>query len=296
LLACHAWCVCHYQIFVTVFVYTDEFSPVSCFAPSSVGTSSIHVEGLLHFLESAGGVAELDLVEGLGGVEPVTVAGSHLVGVSVLLGGPSGTIPVLSVHGVTTGQGVKLGLNEMGVLAESRLSLHTSVVDRLSVLEPYRVVSLAESRLGEDAGLGVGVPGSGDMVVRRVDVGASQVLSLGPVSATSGFTGVIGLGNEGVVESSGRKSVLGCVNDLLVEHRSGLFGNGMSEMAVGTNVGSVASVPRDGHGFVRDRFLIRHVVSGGSVEVVVSPVEEFLLSVLVVSTVVADSELSSCLK
>jgi len=109
LLACHSWCVCHYQIFVTVFVYTEGLSPVSCFAPS-VGTSSHNVEGLLHFLQSARGVAELNLVEGLGGVESVTVGCPHLVGVSVLLGGPAGTIPVLSVHGVTTGQRVKLGL------------------------------------------------------------------------------------------------------------------------------------------------------------------------------------------
>lgn len=141
-------------------------------------------------------------MEGLGGVESVTVGCPHLVGVSVLLGGPAGTIPVLSVHGVTTGQRVKLGLKEMGVLAESGLSLHTSMVDRLRVLEPDGVVSLAESGLGEDVGLGVGVPGSGDLVVRRVHVGASQMLGLGAVSATSGFTGVIGLGNEGVVEST----------------------------------------------------------------------------------------------
>lgn len=201
-------------------------------------------------------------MERLGSVEAITVAGSHLVGVSVLLGAPAGTIPVLSVHGVATGQGVQLRLLEVSVLSETRLSLHGSMLDRLGVFEPNggRVVSCTEGRLGEDAGLGVGVASCSDVIVLRVVVGASQMLSLGSVSATSSLTGVISLGNEGVVESSGRVVVLGCVNDCFVEHTSRLFGDGFTQMTVGNNVRSVASVPGNSHGLTGNRSLGRHVV------------------------------------
>lgn len=213
-------CVCHYQIFVTVFVYTEEVSLVSCVCNCSVSTSSFDVEDLLHFLHSAGSVAEFHLVEGLGSVEAVSVAGSHLVGVSVLLGAPTGTVPVLSVHGVPGSEGVELGLLEMGVLTESGLSLHGSVVERLRVLEPDRVVSSSEGRLSENVGLGMGVAGSGGVVILRVVVGVSQMFGLRPVSATSGLTGVIGLGNESVVESSGRESIFSRIDDSLSENTS----------------------------------------------------------------------------
>jgi hypothetical protein len=213
-------------------------------------------------------------VERLGGVEAVAVTGSHLVGVSVLLGAPSGTVPVLSVHGVATGEGVQLRLLEVSVLTETRLSLYGSVVQGLRVFEPHggRVVSATEGGLGENAGFGMGVAGSSDMVVLGVVVRAGQMLGLGPVSATSGLTGVISLGNEGVVESaqetmvcqvrnitvsinkvkldlpSGGVVVLGCINDCFVEHTSGLLGDGVTQMSVGNNVGSVASVPGNSHG------------------------------------------------
>jgi len=94
-------CVCHYQIFVTVFVFAPQFS-LDGRSTRSVGSSPLDVEDLLNLLQSAGGVAELHLVEGLGGVETVSVTSSHHVGVSVLLGVPAGTIPVLSVAGVAT--------------------------------------------------------------------------------------------------------------------------------------------------------------------------------------------------
>jgi hypothetical protein len=221
-------------------------------------------------------------VERLGSVEAITVAGSHLVGVSVLLSVPAGTIPVLSVHGVATGQGVQLRLLEVSVLSETRLSLHGSMLDRLGVFEPNggRVVSCTEGRLGKNAGLGVGVASCSDVIVLRVVVRASQMLSLGSVSATSSLTGVISLGNKGVVEPvqeimvcqnqnitvslrnkvkldlpSGRVVVLGSVNDCFVEHTSRLFGDSFTQMPVGNNVRSVASVPRNSHGLTGNRSL-----------------------------------------
>lgn len=70
-------------------------------------------------------------------VEAITVASSHLVSVSVSLGVPARTIPVLSVHGVTTSKRVKLRLLEVSVLSETRLSLNGSEVKRLGVFESY---------------------------------------------------------------------------------------------------------------------------------------------------------------
>ena len=70
-------------------------------------------------------------------VEAVTVASSHLVGVIVSLCAPARSIPVLSVHGVTTSKRVKLRLLEVSVLSETRLSLNGSEVKRLGVFESY---------------------------------------------------------------------------------------------------------------------------------------------------------------
>ena len=70
-------------------------------------------------------------------VEAVTVASSHLVGVSVSLGAPARSIPVLSVHGVTTSKRVKLRLHEVSVFSKTRLSLNGSEVKRLGVFESY---------------------------------------------------------------------------------------------------------------------------------------------------------------
>jgi len=234
-------------------------------------------------------------VERLGSVETVSVTGSHLVGMSVLLSAPARTIPVLSVHGVATGEGVQLRLLEMSVLTETRLSLHGSVVQGLGVFKPNggRVVSRTEGRLGENAGFRVGVAGSGDVVVLGVVVRAGKMLGLGSVSATSGLTGVISLGNEGVVESSRRKIVLGCINAGFVEHTSRLLSDGVTQMSVSNNVRSVTSVSGNSHGLTGNGSLGRHVVGRGSVEVIVSPVEEFFLSELGTSTLVADSEFSS---
>ena len=76
-------------------------------------------------------------MERLGSVEAVSVTGSHLVGMSVLLSAPARTIPVLSVHGVTTSKRVKLRLLEVSVMSETRLSLNGSEVKRLGVFESY---------------------------------------------------------------------------------------------------------------------------------------------------------------
>lgn len=159
-------------------------------------------------------------MEGLGSVEAVSVTGSHLVGVSVLLGAPAGTIPVLSVHGVPRSEGVELGLKEMGVLTKSRLSLYGSVVERLGVLEPDRVISSSEGRLSENAGLGMGAAGSSGVIILGVLVGAGQMFGFGAVSATSGLTCVIGLRNESVIESSGRESILSRIDHSLSENTS----------------------------------------------------------------------------
>jgi len=63
----------------------------------------LDIKDTLPAVEAAVVVAEGDLVERLGLVEPVTVGCAELIGVSVLLGAPAGAIPVLSVHSVTTG-------------------------------------------------------------------------------------------------------------------------------------------------------------------------------------------------
>lgn len=74
-------------------------------------------------------------MERLGLIESVSVRGSHLVGVSILLGVPAGTIPVLSVHSVTTTELVKCFNSYVGVLTESRLSLKLSEGESGLVLE-----------------------------------------------------------------------------------------------------------------------------------------------------------------
>jgi len=181
----------------------------------------------------------------------------------------------------------------VSVLPEARLSLDLSVVDGLGVLEPNGVVSLAEGRLGEDVGLGVADSSGGGLVVLGFVVRISPVSGLGAVSATSSLTVDVSLRDEGVVKSSGGEHVLGGVDHLLFEHASGLFSDGGTEMSVRFNIGSVTSVAGDGHGLLRNRGLGGHVVSAGSVEVVVGPVEEVLLSISLVSFMIADAEFSS---
>lgn len=74
-------------------------------------------------------------MERLGLVESISVTGSHLVGVSILLGAPAATIPVLSVQSVTTTELVKCFNSNVGVLTESRLSLKLSESESGLVLE-----------------------------------------------------------------------------------------------------------------------------------------------------------------
>jgi len=179
-----------------------------------------------------------------------------------------------------------LGLVEVSVLPEARLSLDLSVVDGLGVLEPNGVVSLAEGRLGEDVGLGVADSSGGGLVVLGFVVRISPVSGLGAVSATSSLTVYVSLRDEGVVKSinkailcqnitvspekeektlnnfksdlpSGGEHVLGGVDHLLFEHASGLFSDGGTEMSVRFNIGSVTSVAGDGHGLLRNRGLNR---------------------------------------
>jgi hypothetical protein len=168
-----------------------------------------------------------------------------------------------------------------------------SEVNGLGVLEPNGVVSLAEGRFGEDVGLGVANSSGGGLVVSRSVVRISPVSGLGAVSATSSLTVDVSLRDEGVVKSSGGEHVLGGVDHMLFEHTSGLFGDGGTEMSVRFNIGSVTSVAGNGHGFLGNRGLGRHIVSAGSVEVVVGPVEEVLLSISLASFVIADAEFSS---
>lgn len=113
------------------------------------------------------------------------------------------------------------------------------------------------------------------------------------VSATSSLAVNVSLRDEGVVKSSGGEHVLGGVDNMLCEHTSGLFGDGGTEMSVRFDIGSVTSVAWNGHGLPGNRGLGRHIVSAGSVEVVVGPVEEVLLSISLVSFVIADAEFSS---
>lgn len=95
----------------------------------SVGSSLVahcrlmDIKHLLLALESASVVAKLSLVEGLRLVHRISVRGTHLIGVRVLLSAPAGTVPMLSVQGVTTGEFTQGLLLEVSILAESRLSL-----------------------------------------------------------------------------------------------------------------------------------------------------------------------------
>lgn len=84
-----------------------------------MSSSEGDVKNLLNLLQASSGVAEFHFVEGLGRVEPVTVACSHLIGVGVLFSSPTGSIPVLSIHSVTTSKRVDLGLEEMGVCTKT---------------------------------------------------------------------------------------------------------------------------------------------------------------------------------
>jgi len=62
-------------------------------------------------------------------------------------------------------------------------------------------------------------------------------------------------------------------------------------MVVWRNFGSVSLVTRNGHAFTRDRTFISHVVIGCTIEVLVGPAKEVLLTVGFVSLVVTDREL-----
>jgi len=67
-------------------------------------------------------------------------------------------------------------------------------------------------------------------------------------------------------------------------------------MTVRTNLRSVTGISGNSHGLTGNRGLGRHVVGRGSVEVVVGPVEEFLLTKTCLSTAISDSEFSSLLE
>lgn len=152
------------------------------------GLSSLvlNIEDELFGLEAAVVVAELGLVEGLGLVEAVSVSGTDLVSVLVLLSLPLSTVPQLSVRAITGSQlvgGNVLEL-ELGTVLKSEVRVSVSPV-----------------------GLGLGVGGrkgsssGGCEVVKRVVVGSVSHHSGSTVSTASSLEGIIVTGNQSLVKA-----------------------------------------------------------------------------------------------
>jgi len=205
-------------------------------------------------------------VEGLRLVHRIPVRGTHLIGVRVLLSAPARTVPVLSVQCVTTGEFAESFFLEVGVLAESGLSLKLGEGKSGLVLEPDNGVSVRED--GVRLGLWgyITGTGSGSIVVLGMVERVGLVSSLSSITTRERLTSVVLLGNELGVESGGGEGVGLEVNGP-VEDVSRLLGNRLLDMVVRLDLRTVASVPGDTVRLAWGRSLCAHVSSAGSVEI-----------------------------
>jgi len=222
-------------------------------------------------------VSELRLVEGLGLIELESVEGTDLVGVGVVLGSPEGAVPVLTVSTVTGSEFLRLEF------------LH---LKGLAVVELAAGVTLAPVVLVLGVGAEVGLAEGGRVVVNGLMVGGGTHLGLGAEASGGGVELLIGLGHDFVVETGGSEVVRWRVKSCLVEHLAGLLSNGLlEEVVVNGDTGYVALVAGDNSGLLSGRDLGTHVVGGGSVEIVLGPLEELVLGVELANLVVAHVEL-----
>lgn len=114
-------------------------------------------------------------------------------------------------------------------------------------------------------------------VVLAVVVWVRLWQGLSSISARGGVEGLVGLGDVVLVESGCGHGLLGVVYFVACEDVSALFGEGLLEVRVGGDDGSISLVLGDDHVFPLNRMaLFAHVVVGGSVHVTGRPLEEAL--------------------
>ena len=226
----------------------------------------------------------VSLVEWLGLIELLPVLRSVLIGVEILLSGPAGAVPKGRVHGVA------------GAIVEEGLSWAVQVLLILHVLVEFpgsfsreNLIGISVSEHAAGMSLGVNKTSSKGRLIRRV-VGmvmrVSKGLSSGAISPGSCVQRIIGLRNEGLIESGGGHGGLWVVQSLLLENVSALLGESLLQMRISCNLGSVSRVAwedmvlalngfilRIGYGIVLT-YSVGHIIVAGAVHVAVRPVEE----------------------
>lgn len=222
-------------------------------------------------------VSELGLVEGLGLVKLKSVQGADLIGVGVILGSPEGAVPVLTVSTVT---GSKL------------FGLERYHLQGVAVVELDGRITGTPVVLGNGIGGEVGLTEGSGVVVNGLMVGGGTDLGLSSKTSGGGVELLISLGHDFVVKTGRCEVVHGLVKSLLVKDLAGLLSNGfLEEVVVNSNAGNVTLVAGNNSRLLSGRNLGRHVVGGGSVEVILGPLEELVLGVELADLVVAHGKL-----
>lgn len=229
----------------------------------------------------------VSLVEGLGLVKLLSVLGSVLVGVEVLLSGPAGSVPKGGIHRVSRAVvveclswAVQIGLI-LDVLVELSGALSRKDKIGISISEHATWMSLRVEETSSESGLVWRIPG---MVV-----GMSERFGSSAISPGGSVQSIVGAWNQGLVEAGGGHGSLRVIQSLLLENVSTLLGESLLQMRVSSNLRSITSVAREDvvlslNGFVLPigywnelTYPIRHVVVAGSVHVAIGPVEEVRL-------------------
>lgn len=104
---------------------------------------------------------------------------------------------------------------------------------------------------------------------------------------------IVGLRDKSVVETSGGKVVGSLVKSVLVEDLARLFSDCLLQVViVHSDTRHMTLVSRNNARLLASRGLGRHVVCGGSVEVIIAPFEELIFGENLTNLVVAHGELS----
>lgn len=193
-----------------------------------------------------------------------TIESTNLISVSVFLGSPESTVPVLTASGVTRCKFVTLQL----------LYLKNSwVVELNTVIAGSPIVS------GKSCGAEVACSECCCVVIKRLMVTCGSDLCLCSEPSGGGMELIVSLWDQTGVETGGCEVVWSCVKGLRVENFTGLFSDGFSEMVVvDGNAWLIASVARDHSRFFSCWELCTHIIGGGTVEVVSWPLEELIFS------------------
>lgn len=215
-------------------------------------------------------------MEGLGLVETVAVRCAVHVRVQVLFSLPGSSVPTLTVTFIATRHRVRSSAHfQLGSRLEDLRVVTASPVG--SIVDLWADEACTGRRGGVVLGLGV---------LAGVEHGATTVAS------ASHLHSLVVLGDHRGIETSRGESIGGLVNDVCLEDVARLLSDALAEvLVVDADAWHVPSVAWNDGGLARHGALGRHVMSGGTVEVLVRPLAETFFTKLGRSPVVFEGEL-----